>query len=267
MQRVLFLGRKPVAATALEWLCEQPDVEIAGVVTDRHMPVSVTADAAEKRGLKLMTREEAEHAAASGTLAVDLAVSVLYWQKIRTPILEAARLGAINFHPAPLPDFKGTGGYNLAILHGLSEWGVSAHYVDETIDTGPIIQVDRVRVDPRNDTAQSLETRCREPLVALFKNVVARALAAEGRLDSYDNRGGRYLSRAEMEAMKQIVDGDDVERKVRAFWYPPYDGAYVIIAGRRYTLVGRSILDSLADPSNGRLFLPGAVPDDPQANG
>ena len=40
------------------------------------------------------------------------------------------RIGCLNFHPAPLPDLRGVGGYNVAILEGMREWGVSCHFVD-----------------------------------------------------------------------------------------------------------------------------------------
>ncbi|HAJ43978.1 MAG TPA: formyl transferase, partial [Alcanivorax sp.] len=46
----------------------------------------------------------------------------------------------------------------------------------------------------------------------------------------------------------------DVERKIRAFWFPPYDGAYKVINGVKCTLVSRTILESLADPSTSSLF-------------
>ncbi len=52
-------------------------------------------------------------------------------------------MGCLNFHPAPLPDFRGLGGYNVAILEGLPEWGVSSHFVDEHFDTGDLVDVER----------------------------------------------------------------------------------------------------------------------------
>ena len=45
-----------------------------------------------------------------------------------------------------------------------------------------------------------------------------------------------------LEEMKEIQVGEDIERKIRAFWYPPYDGAYVLIGNQKYTVVSRSVL-------------------------
>ena len=57
-----------------------------------------------------------------------------------------------------------------------------------------------------------------------------------------------------MEAMKEIKDGDDVSRKVRAFWFPPYDGAFVKINDKKFTLVDNFILSTLSDPDASSLF-------------
>ena len=57
--------------------------------------------------------------------------------------------------------------------------------------------------------------------------------------------GGRHLSRKEMEELKHIQPGDNIDNKIRAFWFPPYDGANIEIDGGRYTVVNRSILEAL----------------------
>ena len=54
--------------------------------------------------------------------------------------------------------------------------------------------------------------------------------------------------------MKQIRDGDDVEKKIRAFWFPPYDGAYVEIKGQKYTLINRQLLEEIAPKGSTSLF-------------
>ena len=66
----------------------------------------------------------------------DLVLSFLFWRLIRPPLIDLGRIGCLNFHPAPLPDWRGLGGYNVAVLEGLTEWGVSAHFVDEELRHG-----------------------------------------------------------------------------------------------------------------------------------
>jgi hypothetical protein len=87
-----------------------------------------------------------------------------------------------------------------------------------------------------------------------FKRVTGQALAAAAPLPATPNVGGRYISRPEMEAMKEMRPGDDVLRKIRAFWFPPYDGAWVDVGGVRCTLVSPEILLTLAAPGVSNLF-------------
>lgn len=160
--KILFMGRKQVSANLLRFLTKQDHIEIVGVLTDSHLQGSPTTAAAQELGLPLYTFDTALEAMREGRLKYDLGLSVLYWRKLRDEFLSIPTLGTINFHPALLPEYKGTGGYNLAIMDELNEWGNTAHYVDASIDTGEIIEVDRFPIDAETETAQSLERKpCR----------------------------------------------------------------------------------------------------------
>jgi len=284
MTKILFMGRKQLSANLLRLLSSQNGIEIVGVLTDSHLQGSPTAAAgrptiefrsppgaappprpppprpppppaaAKELGLPLYTFDTALEAMKEGRLQYDLGLSVLYWRKLRDEFLTVPRLGTINFHPALLPEYKGTGGYNLAIMDELSEWGSTAHYVDASIDTGEIIEVDRFPIDSSVETAQSLECKTMQTLEPFAQRIIARAVEAQAKLPTTPNIGGRYVSRDEMEAMKQIHDGDDVEKKIRAFWFPPYDGAYVEIDGQKYTLINRQLLEEVAPKDSTSLF-------------
>jgi len=143
-------------------------------------------------GLPLYTFDTALEAMKEGRLKYDLGLSVLYWRKLRDEFLTVPRLGTINFHPALLPEYKGTGGYNLAIMDELSEWGSTAHYVDASIDTGEIIEVDRFPIDSSVETAQSLERKTMQALEPFAQRIIARAVEAQAKLPTTPNIGGRY---------------------------------------------------------------------------
>ncbi len=255
MLRVLFMGRKPVAARCLEKMIVDERFEVVGVVTDHHLERSVTADVARRDGLPLFELEEARDAIDAGKLDYDLGVSMLYWRRLRGCFLGHPRYGTINFHPAPLPEYKGVGGYNLAILHRLDSWAVSAHFIDEGIDSGPIIQKNWFRIDVARETAQSLERQSQFQLEALFWEVMGQVAARPGEVPSEPSGPGIHLTRAELERMKQVdLESDDIDLKIRAFWFPPYDGAYVQVGDDKFTLVNRLILESMADPDSSSLF-------------
>ena len=54
--------------------------------------------------------------------------------------------------------------------------------------------------------------------------------------------------------MKQILDGDNIEKKIRRLWFPPYDGAYVEINGQKYTLINRQLLEEIAPKGSTQSF-------------
>lgn len=256
--KIIFLGRRPHSIEALQWLLERGH-EVTRVVAPSGSGKEVPywsprlRDFALARGLRVVSDtdiyDELEAGDASSELHdTDLVVSFLFWKLIKAPLIDLPRYGCINFHPAPLPDYKGLAGYNFAILDQLPEWGASVHYVDATFDTGSIIQVDRFAFDWRKDTAFSLERATRPVLVRLLAKTIAR-VEEHGELPVLPNLGGRYINRSDMEDAKKLdiehLTADDVDLRVRAFWYPPFEGAYIEKDGQRFTLVTKSILRSL----------------------
>ena len=253
--KVVFLGKcKRSAARALDWLVGR-GAEVAAVVAAEPDDLTVESQrldlVAERHGLPLATDDELYEAIADPASSeldlggVDLVISFLFWKRIRAPLIELGRIGCLNFHPAPLPDIRGVGGYNVAVLEGLSEWGVSCHFVDADFDTGDLVQVDRFPIDPERATALSLDLLSQRRLLDLFEQVLARVLAGE-ELPREPQGEGRYFSRKDLERLRVVRTGDDVERKLRAFWYPPWPGAVMEVDGRQVTLVDERLLAELA---------------------
>jgi methionyl-tRNA formyltransferase len=245
--RVVFMGKsKRSVVRALDLLVERGAEVIAVVAAEADSfarePQRLDL-AARRHGLPLFPEAELYASPPSGA---DLVVSFLYPLLIREPVLSLGRVGCLNFHPAPLPDFRGVGGYNVALLEGLREWGVSCHFVDEHFDTGDVVEVERFAIDPDAHTAFSLDLESGERLVGLFGRVVDRALAGE-ELPRTPQGEGRYVSREEFERLRVVKPGDDLGRKLRAFWYPPYPGAVLEVDGRRLTLVDDRLMEEIAD--------------------
>ncbi|WP_078428914.1 formyltransferase family protein [Alkalihalobacterium alkalinitrilicum] len=181
---------------------------------------------------------------------IDLVISYLYWAKIKKSLLEVPKIGAINFHPAPLPDLKGLGGYNKAILEGRCNYGVTAHFMNENIDDGEIIEIENFPIDRDKETALSLEKKSQIHMFSLFKRAMnlIETNTPITRIKQKENEG-LYINREAFEAMKYIKDDDTpeiIDRKIRAFWYPPYEGVKTVIKGEGYTVVNNEILKSIS---------------------
>jgi methionyl-tRNA formyltransferase len=248
--KVVFMGKcKRSAALALEWLVEQ-GIEVVAVVAKP--PDELTAPSqrldlvAERHGLPLLTDDDLYAAIERDEApAVDLVLSFLFWKRIRPPLIALGRQGCLNFHPAPLPDFRGLGGYNVAILEDLPEWGVSCHYVDDQFDTGDLVAVDRFPIDREHETAFSLDLLSQERLRTLFERVLGMALRGEA-LPRSPQGEGRYVSNEDFQRLRAVAPGAAVERAVRAFWYPPWPGAELDVDGRRVPIVDEALLAEVA---------------------
>lgn len=163
--------------------------------------------------------------------------------------IDKAAVAAVNFHAAPLPEYRGVFGYNFAILNDEVEYGVTAHMMDARFDMGDVIEVDRFPYDTRSGSVRELVGLSEARMVSLFGRTYDRFASGERvELRSQKASEGRYYSRSDFDRAKVISPFDDedvVERKVRAYWYPPYEGAYVEVEGKRLLVVTKEILDGL----------------------
>jgi methionyl-tRNA formyltransferase len=254
--KAVFMGKcKRSAANALEWLVQR-GCDVAAVVAAP--PDTLTRPeqrldlVAQRHGLPLVGDDDLYAAMAdpAGTdldlEGVDVVISFLFWKRIREPLISLGRVGCLNFHPAPLPDMRGLGGYNVAILEGRGDWGVSCHFVEETFDTGDLVAVDRFPLDPDAATALSLDIDSQERLLALFERVMTAVIAGR-ELPRTPQGEGRYVTREELDELRRVRPGDDLDRKLRAFWYPPWPGAVIEVDGRVLILVDERLLADAAE--------------------
>jgi phosphoribosylglycinamide formyltransferase-1 len=74
-----------------------------------------------------------------------------YMQLLTEPFIARFRGRVVNIHPALLPAFPGLDAIGQALAAGVEETGVTVHFVDEGVDTGPAILQRRVAVPPGRD--------------------------------------------------------------------------------------------------------------------
>lgn len=85
-------------------------------------------------------------------LQADLAILAFVTQIVPPAVFSAPRLGSICFHPSLLPKYRGRSAINWALIKGESKTGLTLFWVDEGIDTGPILLQKEVAVDPDDTT-------------------------------------------------------------------------------------------------------------------
>src|SRR5215470_20087896 len=85
-------------------------------------------------------------------LQADLAILAFVTQIVPPAVFNAPRFGSICFHPSLLPKYRGRSAINWALIKGESKTGITLFWVDEGIDTGPILLQKEVAVDPDDTT-------------------------------------------------------------------------------------------------------------------
>ncbi|MFF3563267.1 phosphoribosylglycinamide formyltransferase [Streptomyces sp. NPDC002574] len=103
----------------------------------------------------------------------DLVVSAGFMKIVGKEFL--ARFGGrvVNTHPALLPSFPGAHGVRDALAYGAKVTGCTVHFVDDGVDTGPIIAQGVVEVR-EDDTEEALHERIKEVERRLLVDVVGR---------------------------------------------------------------------------------------------
>jgi methionyl-tRNA formyltransferase len=85
-------------------------------------------------------------------LNADLAILAFVTQIVPPPVFNAPRFGSICFHPSLLPKYRGRSAINWALINGEATTGISLFWVDEGIDTGPLLLQKEVPVGPEETT-------------------------------------------------------------------------------------------------------------------
>jgi phosphoribosylglycinamide formyltransferase 1 len=114
---------------------DKPDARVLARAAAAAVPVRAfpTGDYGDRRARDTAM---ADWLAAAG---VELVVLAGYMQLVDPVFLARFPQRVINVHPALLPAFPGIGAVEQALAHGVKVFGVTVHFVDEGVDTGPII--------------------------------------------------------------------------------------------------------------------------------
>jgi phosphoribosylglycinamide formyltransferase-1 len=107
---------------------------------------------------------------------VELVVCAGYMHLFRKPFFDYYGGRIVNTHSAPLPDFPGAHPIEDVLAAGVAETAATVHYVDEGIDTGPVIAAERVPVRP-DDTVETLRERVKAVEHRLLPEVVRELCA------------------------------------------------------------------------------------------
>jgi len=164
--------------------------EVVLVFADRACPA---IDWAAEQGIDtavlpgLAARDTAERAAADEALAetltaagVDVVVLAGYMRIVGAAVLAAFPNRILNVHPSLLPAFPGIAAIEQALAYGVKVMGVTVHFVDDGVDTGPVVLQESFSLFPYPRGIAEVEERVHEVEHRLLPRAVK--LIAEGRV-------------------------------------------------------------------------------------
>jgi methionyl-tRNA formyltransferase len=238
--RVFFLGYSQLGYRAVKLLAEL-GLEVAAVVTHHDDPAErrwyrTPAEAARELGLPLHFSTELAAApggigALAGRLSPDLVLSVLYRDMLPRPVLESARLAALNLHPSLLPAYRGRAPINWVLVHGEPQTGVTLHHMIGRADAGDIAGQRAIAIAPR-ETALSLYRKVEEEGVRLLAEMLPRFAGGTAQRWPQDETRASYFGRRRPEdgRIDWTWPAARIDRLVRAV-APPWPGAFGEVEG------------------------------------
>lgn len=172
------------SGSTLQAILDDPALRPLVVAAGTDVAGCAAMDRAERAGVPTFTvalrdyADRAEWNAALGKQLAswrpDLVVLAGFMRVIGADVVNAFKI--VNTHPALLPAFPGAHAVRDALAAGASSTGVTVHWVDEGVDTGPVIAQVPVPVEPGDDE-DSLRARIQAAEKPLYVNAIRRLCA------------------------------------------------------------------------------------------
>ena len=192
---VLASGTGTNLQAILDQLHGRQGIEVVAVGSDQ--PGAEALERAARAGVETATFAISEHPdreARDLAIAdwleqreVDLVVLAGYMQLLSPEFVRRFENRVINVHPALLPSFPGLDAIERALEHGVRVTGVTVHFVDEGVDSGPIVLQRPVPVPPDRDR-ETLETAIHATEHALLPEAIRMIAGGRVRLDEANPR-------------------------------------------------------------------------------
>lgn len=219
-------------------------VDVPLVVTTRDDPNEVqwfasVSGTAEEYGLPVATPETVntpEFERIVSELHPDFLFSFYFRSLIGTPLLSAARLGALNMHGSLLPRYRGRAPVNWAILRGERETGATLHYMTARADAGDI--VDQLAVPIlEDDDAREVFNKVTVAAELVLARSLPRLIDGTAPRITQKIEDGQYFGRRRPEdgEIDWTCSAREIHDLVRAV-APPFPGAFTQVDGQHWVI-------------------------------
>lgn len=246
--RLLFIGTGEIGLPALEWLIHTPKHQLAGVITQPDKPagrkLALTPPRVKVRaleaGLPVLQPVKIRHAVEElRAFNADAAIVAAYGQLLSPEVLRVPRLGCLNLHASLLPRFRGASPIQAAIREGDSETGITVMYMDEGLDTGDILLMERLPISA-DDTGGSLHDKLAALAPAALEQALDLLEAGKAPRTPQDAALATHCGKLRREdgRLDWTRPADELARLIRA--YQPWPGTHTVLPDGRILKIHRA---------------------------
>lgn len=249
----MFAGTPATAVPALNRLVA--DHEVVGVLTREPKPVgrkrvlteSPVHQASRDHGLDVYTPTTLKDSQITDTIAslkVDAVAVVAYGLLIPQNLLSVPTYGWINLHYSLLPRWRGAAPVQYAIWNQDTSTGVTTFRIDEGLDTGDILMMHKVDIEPDETSGQLLD-RLSDRGAELLSDTITTLPELQGQPQSGDTTYAPQLSSADGK-LDLTRSAQELDAQIRAM--TPAPGAWATWNGQRVKIGPARLVDVTGTP-------------------
>lgn len=264
--RVIFFGSGDIGLPSLQFLMNDPRVELSAVITQPDRPagrgLALKACAVKEMALarhvvtlqpsKVRAEDSLEMISA---LEPELFVVMAYGQLLSQKLLDLPKLGALNLHASLLPRHRGASPVQAAILAGEQQSGITVMWMDAGLDTGDILLMKTCDISAEetggslHDKLAQLAPQALEEALSLIIGGSAPRVPQDEALSTYAPKLDRRSGRVDWSASAVAI-----ERKIRAFSpWPGSAATFILEGGKTIDVKIHRASTSVDQPASGTL--------------
>ncbi len=253
--RIVIVGQGPFGEKVLDALIQKRE-NVVGVFSPpdkRGEGIRVLAERSGILSFRPALMKDPQVYGDYSKLRSELAILAFVTDIIPVKLLSASSIGTICYHPSLLPRHRGASAINWAIIQGDNRTGLTIFWVDQGIDTGPILLQKEVEIKPE-DTTGSLYFDKLFPMginsiieaVDLIKTGKAPRIPQDDSKATYeppcDDRVASINFEKPVRDIYNLVRGCD-----------PQPGAYTFFKGKKLRLYDAKLISVSGERSNGEI--------------
>ncbi|MBE5959395.1 MAG: methionyl-tRNA formyltransferase [Lachnospiraceae bacterium] len=262
--RIMFMGTPDFAVSTLEEIAKSGH-ELVAVVTQPDKPkgrsgkliYTPVKEKAIELGVKVFQPNRVKDESFMDILdevKPDLIVVVAFGQILPKRVLDYPKYGCINVHASILPKYRGSAPIQWAVIDGEKESGVTIMRMDEGVDTGDIIDIATLELDPK-ETGGSLFEKLSvlggKLLADNLQNIFDEKVTFTKQDEEKATHAGMLSKDMGIINFKEL-DADSIERLIRGL--NPWPSAFTKIAGKTLKIWDADVVENAEGAMPGTVF-------------